>query len=689
MAEVASAYVSLLPSFKGGAAAISKEMGGPLDKAGQDGGQRFGGGMRAGIAGLATKIFAPLAAAASGVAIVGFFKGAITEASGLTESVNALNVSYGDASEGVQSLGKAAATNLGLSNLEFNNLAVRFSAFSKTIAGDGGDVTATLDDLTTRASDFASVMNLDVSEAAQLFQSGLAGETEPLRKFGIDLSAAAVEAFGLANGMAANGKTLTEAEKVQARYGLLMQQTAATQGDFANTSGELANQQRILGARFDDVKAQVGTAFLPIMQRVVGFLADNVQPTFDTLKGGVTALAAAFKAGGDDVTSSGFAGGMERIGLFARKVYDVFNDSVLPVLKSVGGYITGTLVPSLVTFGGWVVKNKDWLLAIGVAVATVVAGIKAYNIVMGIWRAGTVAATAIQAAYNAVLAANPIGIIILAIAALVAGLVYFFTQTETGRKVWADFTAFLSAAWETIQSAFQTGYETVRRWLSQAWEFIKTVWSYSPLGLIVTNWDKITGFFGSIPGKIRAFVDQAWEFIKTAFSYTPLGIIVTNFDAIVQFFKDIPGNIMTALGNLGNLLADAGRQIIEGLLSGITNKFEDVKDFVSGIGDWIADHKGPKAYDLKLLVPAGGWLMDGLRSGIEAELPALEATLNRVTRTVSVGGDLGSVTAGYRSTGGTGGGVTQNIYPAQGLSEAQIGNVAARRLEDAFMGESL
>src|SRR5665648_547882 len=239
---IAAAYVQILPSFKGGAAAIGREMDGPLATAGTAGGKKYGGGMRAGIAGMAKSVFAPLLAIGATVMVGKFFSGAITEASGLNESINALNVSSGDASQGVQALGKAAARNLGLSNLEFNDLAVRFSSFSKTIAGDGGDVTGTLKDLTGRASDFASVMNLDVSEAAQLFQSGLAGESEPLRKFGIDMSAASVEAYGLANGLAANGKSLTEPEKIQARYGYLMQQTSNAQGDFANTSDQLANK---------------------------------------------------------------------------------------------------------------------------------------------------------------------------------------------------------------------------------------------------------------------------------------------------------------------------------------------------------------------------------------------------------------------------------------------------------------
>lgn len=198
---------------------------------------------------------------------------AVKQASDLSESVNAVNVTFGTAAEGIRKLGEQAATSVGLSNSEFNGLAVRFSAFAQTVAGPGGDVVSTIDGMTKRAADFASVMNLDVNEAAQIFQSGLAGETEPLRKFGIDLSAAAVEAYALANGIVDSAKEMTEADKVQARYGLLMEQTAKTQGDFANTSDGLANSQRIAAAQMKDAGAKIGTALMPPLAKVVSMFA--------------------------------------------------------------------------------------------------------------------------------------------------------------------------------------------------------------------------------------------------------------------------------------------------------------------------------------------------------------------------------------------------------------------------------
>jgi len=133
--------------------------------------------------------------------VVNFAKGAVDAASDLGESINAVNVTFGDASAGILALGEDAATSVGLSAREFNAFAVQFSGFTQQIAGAGGDIAAVTDDLTTRIADFASVMNMDIPEAAQVFQSALAGETEPIRKFGIDMSAAAVEAHALATGL--------------------------------------------------------------------------------------------------------------------------------------------------------------------------------------------------------------------------------------------------------------------------------------------------------------------------------------------------------------------------------------------------------------------------------------------------------------------------------------------------------
>ena len=211
--------------------------------------------------------FAIAGAAFAGIA-VGLGK-SVKVASDLSESINAVNVAFGSSAKGILDFGKTAATTLGVSSLDFNNAAVRFSAFAERIVGDGGDATKFIREITTRASDFASVFNIDVAEALQVFQSGLAGEAEPLKRFGVNLLDTEVKAFAVRTEMIKQGETMTEQQKVLARYGLLMESTNKTAGDFANTSGGLANASRILNAQIVGLQGEIGDALLPAIEQLM------------------------------------------------------------------------------------------------------------------------------------------------------------------------------------------------------------------------------------------------------------------------------------------------------------------------------------------------------------------------------------------------------------------------------------
>jgi hypothetical protein len=202
--------------------------------------------------------------------IINFGKGAVGAASDLAESANAVSVSFGDAADRILKLGENASTAVGLSAKDFNGFAVQFAGFTRQLTTADKDIVDVTDELTVRIADFASVMNLDVPDAATKFQSALAGSTEPMRAFGIDVSAAAVQTYALENGITSNAAAMTEAEKVQARYGLIMEQTAQMSGDFANTSDGLANSQRILAAEMENAKATIGEAMVPALQGVMG-----------------------------------------------------------------------------------------------------------------------------------------------------------------------------------------------------------------------------------------------------------------------------------------------------------------------------------------------------------------------------------------------------------------------------------
>jgi hypothetical protein len=308
-----TAWLPVKPDMKG----FGPDLHRGVQSAGESAGGKFSSGFKSKL-----KLGAGIAVALGGAAALNFMKGAVKQASDLGESINAVNVTFGKNAEEIHKLGKAAAESVGLSRSQFNGLAVQFSAFASTIAGKGGDVTGVMKDLTTRGADFASVMNLEVNDAMELFQSGLAGETEPLRKFGIDLSAAAVEAHAYEKGIASAGKELTENEKVQARYSLLMEKTSKTQGDFANTSDSLANSQRILGAKWDDLQAKIGSKLLPVLADLTSWVADKGLPALE-------------------------------------RWWGVLDQKLGPVFDKVGGFIKNILVPTIKDLVGRFTGAKD------------------------------------------------------------------------------------------------------------------------------------------------------------------------------------------------------------------------------------------------------------------------------------------------------------------------------------------
>lgn len=123
----------------------------------------------------------------------------------------------------------------------------------------------------------------------------------------------------------------------------------------------------------------------------------------------------------------------------------------------------------------------------------------------------------------------------------------------------------------------------------------------------------------------------------------------------------IPDKILSALGNVGQLLWDAGTSIIDGFLGGLKAAWDNVTGFIGGIGDWIAEHKGPKEYDLKLLVPAGNWIIEGLQDGFEQAMPKLERTLNDITGRVESGFDIKVNADSWDNAIDTGEGIARGI----------------------------
>ena len=464
----------------------------------------------------------PATAIGGGLAALG--KLVSGSASDLNESANAVRVTFGAQAAAVEALSKKAATSVGLSSAEFNGMAVQFSAFTDAIGGGGAASVGVLDEMSTRMADFASVMNLDVAEAAEKFQAGLAGETEPLRKFGIDLSAANVEAYAYSNGIASAGKPLTETQKIQARYALLMQQTAKTQGDFRNTTDQAANAQRIANAQWENARAKLGTALLP---------------------------------------------------------------AIASVMTAFAGLAT------------WVSENSTLVTTLAAVIGGLVIVVWAVNAATAAWAAiqpvvtvATKVWAGVQWLLNAALSANPIGLVVIAIAALVAGLIYAWNNSETFRTIVLNVWAAIKGAVLAVVNWLKTAVPAAFQWIKNA--FL----NYTPLGLVISHWGQIKTFISgavknvlaaiewikAIPSKLSAWFGQAKD------------AAVTKLSSMVEWVKSLPGKIIGALGNVGKMLYDSGASIIQGLIDGIKSMVGRV---TGAVGDLLS-----KARDLLPFSPA-------------------------------------------------------------------------------------
>ena len=203
----------------------------------------------------------------------GLFSNVINSASDLNESLTKNQVLFGDFSKQIEAFSKTTATSFGISRNEALAATGVFGNLFRAMEIGQGPAAGMSTKLVGLAGDLASFNNADPSQVLDALRSGLVGETEPLRQFGVNINQAAINQEALNLGLSDGKATLTAAQKAQATYSLILKQTSLAQGDFARTSTGLANAQRIIKAEFADIAAQVGTVVLPMLATLTSWFA--------------------------------------------------------------------------------------------------------------------------------------------------------------------------------------------------------------------------------------------------------------------------------------------------------------------------------------------------------------------------------------------------------------------------------
>jgi phage-related protein len=193
----------------------------------------------------------------------------ITESNEYVENLNLFSVAMGEYAGEAQNYAEEVGELLGIDPSTW----MRNQGVFMTLAtgfGVAGDRAATMSQqLTQLGYDLSSFFNISVEEAMQKLKSGFAGELEPLRNLGYDLSQAKLEAIALSLGIDKSVSSMTQAEKAQLRYYAIMTQVTTAQGDMARTLDAPANQLRILRAQVDQAARALGNIFIPMLNAVL------------------------------------------------------------------------------------------------------------------------------------------------------------------------------------------------------------------------------------------------------------------------------------------------------------------------------------------------------------------------------------------------------------------------------------
>ena len=268
---------------------------------------------------------------------------AVQAASDLNEAINKSNVVFGAISVEVQAFSRTAARSLGLSETAALQAASTFAVFGKAAGLAGKDLSTFSTDFVTLAADLASFNNTSVDQAINALGAALRGESEPLRQYGVLLNDATLKAAATELGIYRGTGALSQQAKVLAAQKVIYEQTNDAQGDFARTSDGLANQQKILAATFDNVKTNIGQALLPVFQKFITWVNDNVTPAIERVADGFSISL-----------TKGFQTAVAEMGPFGNALVSLVEELTVALAQMantgsrIAGFLKGGFNPNLV-----------------------------------------------------------------------------------------------------------------------------------------------------------------------------------------------------------------------------------------------------------------------------------------------------------------------------------------------------
>lgn len=553
--ELGKAYVQIIPSAKGISGMIQKEMGGEVASAGVSAGESLGSKMMGAVSGV-------IAAAGIGKAI----GASINEGAALQQSLGGVETLFKDSADKVKGFANEAYKTTGLSANAYMENVTGFSA--SLLQSLGGD--------TDKAAETANMAMIDMSDNAN--------------KMGTSMESIQLAYQGFAK------QNYTMLDNLKLGYGGTKQEMQRL----------LADAEKLTGVKYDinnlsDVYSAIHTIQenLDITGTTAREAATTFTGSFESMKSAAQNVLGKLSLGEDiqpalqalmETTSTFLFGNLiPMIGNILKQIPILILVGIKGVFSGIFGEGLGSIMGSIVT-----------------ALGSAFLAFKAFSTVSGLLSGIPAVLTTIKTAVTGlftVMSANPIGIAIAAIAGLTAGLVYFFTQTETGRQIWSSFVAWIKQAWQGIADFFVNLWSGISEGASTLWDGVVTAWNavvtfFSDLWVRIQEaasvaWTAITTAVMAI---VQPFIDgfmNIWNNISDGLTQIWEGIKMI-FQGVWEFIKSIfLGAILIiinlVIGNFNQLGADLSL-IWKGIKNSISMIWEGIKTYFSGVVDVIVGY---------------------------------------------------------------------------------------------------
>jgi len=284
---LATAFVNIVPGTKD----MEKYLKGDLSKGASVAGAKAGDGFSNGFNNSIKRLIGPAIFTALGVAAVRFGSDAVKSASNLQAEFEGVNQVFGEGAKAVQEYAKQASNLAGITETEALSAAKNMGVFAKSAGLAGSEAAKFSIEMVQLAGDLGSFNDVPTAEALAAIQSGLLGQAEPLRRFGVLLDDATLRTRAMEIGLIKTTKdALTPQQKVLASYSEILRQTSIQQGDFVKYQDTFGNAIKTINSRFDEIVANIGEALIPALESILPKIRDFIDEMGPKLVAAVKAV---------------------------------------------------------------------------------------------------------------------------------------------------------------------------------------------------------------------------------------------------------------------------------------------------------------------------------------------------------------------------------------------------------------